>query len=107
LAQRAQHHKLAVGLEPAANVLEGENVTVFDQFLKYAAGKGAISAVDAVRRALKENRQRFAMRLRGVNDRMQLDTVAHGNHLFNLFETLRRIGWIFLTVNRRGGDQDE
>ena len=87
------HHKLPFGFELSTNVLEREDESFVNQILQ-GTGKAAINIIDTVRSAIKENRQRVAMRLGSVDDRVQLHAVAHGNHLLDLVEAGGRILWL-------------
>src|SRR6266850_497673 len=85
--RRTLHDKLPFGLKTAANVLKGEDVSFLNLFLQRPAGKGPIDVIDAVRGAIEKNRQRITMRLWRIDYRVQLDAVAHRDHLFDLLET--------------------
>src|SRR5213080_70858 len=95
------HHKLSFGFELAPNVLEREDESFLNQFLQRAR-KASVNIIDAVRRAVEENRQRFTMGFWRIDDRVEFDTIAHGNHLFDLIEAGRRVRRLCVLRVKRG-----
>src|SRR5439155_22154871 len=107
-ARRTLHDKLPFGLKAAANVLKGEDVSFLNLFFQRAAEKSPIDVVDAIRSAIEKNRQRITVRLWRIDDRVQLDAVTHGNHLFDLIEPggrVRRLCGLSAKRNRREKEQ--
>ncbi len=88
LVQGAKHDELAFRAITAANILKSEDVALgnhigipVDQ-----VADALVSAGDAVRSPIHENRQRRSCFFRGVDLGVQLRAVAHGNHHFHLVE---------------------
>ena len=79
-ARGPDHHEIPLGLVSAPDVLEGEEVAVIGQVLEILVKRRGSTAIDSVRRAQEDDRQRPALLGRPVNQRVQLDPVAHRNH---------------------------
>src|SRR6185503_2821115 len=107
ITQRTQHDELSFRFEATTNVLKSEDVPVFNQLLENAARKGSIGSINAVGRAIKKNWQWSAVRLWRVDYGVQFYVVAHWNHLFELVETVRRIGRVGLSVKQQRKKQYE
>ena len=78
--QGPAHHKLALALVTAANVLVHVDVAVSGQFRAAPKEGGAVGSVHTVRRALDEEWERGGDVCGFENHGVELDAVAHGNH---------------------------
>ena len=84
-------------LKPAANVLEDEDVAFLGEVFKIRLHKAFGPAIDAVRGAQHDERQRAFAALGHIDGSVQLNAVAHGDHGFGrgvaLAEARQRLGW--------------
>ena len=85
-AQRTIHHEFAFGFIASANVLKNKNVTVFDEFFLRGIEVFALMIINAIGRAIHQERQRLSHIFRRENHRMQFGSIAHQNHHLSFFE---------------------
>lgn len=72
----------AFGLEAAAQVLDNENVAVVGEFKPACRHRCGSLVGNSVGSAIHEYRQRSGSIEWGEDNRLEVDTVAHGNHDF-------------------------
>ena len=90
-ARRPLHNELPLGLEPPANVLEDEDVSVVGQLPEAAIEDGG-APIDSVGRPLEDHGQRALLIFRRVNVGIQAHAVAHRDHDVGLSVALRVVG---------------
>src|SRR5215472_18698342 len=78
----AAHDEGALGFVTATNVLKNENVAAGGKLGLVAIDRCGSVSVNAIGRALHEERKRSSVILGAQNDGVELDAIAHGNHHF-------------------------